>query len=125
MAYVVRKTLSIIGNFYWKIFGGVVLWALWFAVAVIFALTIIGFPFALLFFRISWVAFKPFGKSVVMVEKHLIWSVIWFFSVGLVLGMYCVFNMLISMATIVGLPLTKQWFKMAKLSFFPFCTQFG
>lgn len=123
--WILKKAFRFIGNFYWKIFGGILLWVVWFLLAIAFAVTIIGFPFSIQLFRISWLVFHPFGKQVVVVPDHLVWSVIWLCSFGLILGMFCVFTWVATSLIFVGLPLFKQWYNVTKLAFFPFCVKFA
>lgn len=125
MRWVYKKIFRIFGNFYWKIFGGILLWVVWFLVATAFLCSVVGFPFAVQFYKISWVVFKPFGKQVVVIADKIVWSIIWFFSFGIVLGMLCVVAWVGSSLALVGLPLFKQWYKVTKLAFFPFCAKFA
>ncbi|MEG1609162.1 MAG: YccF domain-containing protein, partial [Clostridia bacterium] len=96
MKWIFRSAMRFVGNLYWKIFGGILLWVVWFLVATAFAISVIGFPFSLQLYRISWVAFRPFGKQVVVVPDHLVWSILWFFSFGMFVGMFCVITWVVS-----------------------------
>lgn len=121
MVWAIKKILKIAGNFYWKIFGGIFIAGIWFFVGFVLLFTVIGFPYSLQCFRISWLVYKPFGKDVVLITNHPFASVIWFFGIGWILGSICIFNAVLSCATIAGFPLVKQWLKVCRLAFFPFC----
>jgi uncharacterized membrane protein YccF (DUF307 family) len=56
---------AFIGNFLWFVLGGVIGFLMWVALGCLFAITIIGFPFAIAAWRISVVAAFPFGKELV------------------------------------------------------------
>lgn len=121
MLWIIKQAIKILGNIYWKIFGGVIMWGLWVAIGIVFALTIVGFPIAIKFFKISYVAWKPFGKYVVVIGQNYFLSFLWFISFGLIMSGFCIFNIIISFFSIVGIPLIKQWFKITKISLFPMC----
>ena len=56
--------MAFIGNLLWFVFGGgIIAWLLWLLAAVVFAITVIGIPFAKAAFRISVFAAFPFGLA--------------------------------------------------------------
>ena len=58
--------MAFIGNLLWFIFGGgVIAWLVWFLAGLLFAITIIGIPFAKDAFRISVFAAFPFGRELI------------------------------------------------------------
>jgi uncharacterized membrane protein YccF (DUF307 family) len=58
--------MSFIGNLLWFVFGGGVFACLgWLFVGVIFAITIIGIPFATASFRIAMFVAFPFGRELI------------------------------------------------------------
>lgn len=116
-----RFILKFIGNFFWKLFGGVAYTAVWFFFAITLSLTIIGYPLGLRCFKIGYLVWKPFGKNVVLsIERYPISNIIWGLTAGLVLGLASFISGILFALSIFGLPLSKQWFKVSKLSFFPF-----
>lgn len=121
MVWILRKIFKIAGNFYWKIFGGIFLASIWFVLGFILLFTVVGFPYSMQCFRISWLTYKPFGKNLVLISNHRIASFLWFVSIGWILGSISVLNAILSCATIVGFPLLGQWLKVCRLAFFPFC----
>ena len=83
---------------------------------------IIGIPVGLQCFKFASLAFFPFGKEVVYggggfsFLVNLIWII--FFGLEMAIG-YCILGSLWCI-TILGIPIGKQCFKMAKLSLMPF-----
>ncbi|MDE6275425.1 MAG: hypothetical protein K2M75_02675 [Clostridia bacterium] len=122
MIWALKKAFSAAGNFYWKIFGGIFLATLWAAIGLALMFSVLGFPIALDCFKIAYVNYKPFGKRIVLIPNRIFASIIWLVSVGWIIGSISIFNALLSCATIIGLPLLKQWLKVCKLAFFPFCS---
>ena len=108
------------GNLYWKLFGGVALCVIWFALGAIAAATIVGAPFAAAFFRIGRFVYKPFGKRVVIVPSSPVLGILWAATGGTVVGVISVVAALLSAATVVALPIALQWIKVAVVSVFPF-----
>ena len=122
MIWALKKAFSVLGNFYWKIFGGIFLATLWATVGVVLLFSVLGFPIAMDCFKIAYLNYKPFGKKIVLVPNRIFASIIWFVSIGWIIGSICLFNALVSCATVIGLPLFSQWLKVCKLAFFPFCS---
>ena len=111
-----------IGNILWFIFGGLLGGLAWVFAGCIWCITIIGIPVGLQCFKFATLAFWPFGKEIVYGNGmfsflvNLIWII--FFGWEMALG-----NLIVGCIwcfTIVGIPLGKQFFKMARLSFMPF-----
>ena len=88
----------------------------------IFCVTIVGIPVGMQCFKMAQLAFFPFGKEVVYggggfsFLVNLIW--ILFFGWEMAIG-YAVLG-LVWCVTILGIPVGKQCFKMAKLALMPF-----
>ena len=58
--------MAFVGNLLWFVFGGgIVAWFLWLVAAVLFAITVIGLPFAKAAYRISVFAAFPFGRELI------------------------------------------------------------
>lgn len=118
---VLRFIFKFLGNFIWKLFGGVAYSAVWFAFSLFFAVTIVGFPLAAKCFRIGYLVWKPFGKSAVnnYLEYPII-NTLWATTFGGLLALSAIASAILSATSILGIPLVKQWFKVAKLSLAPF-----
>lgn len=114
--------MSAIGNILWFLFGGLIGGLSWVLAGLIFCVTIVGIPVGMQCFKMAQLAFFPFGKEVVYggggfsFLVNLIWILVfgWEMAIGYaVLGLvWCV--------TILGIPVGKQCFKMAKLALMPF-----
>lgn len=58
------KTLSVVMNVIWLIFGGIWLAALHAILGVLWLVTIIGIPFGIQHFKLAYLALLPFGKKI-------------------------------------------------------------
>ena len=103
--------MTVIGNILWFLFGGLIGGLAWVLAGCLWCVTIIGI-----------LAFFPFGKEVIYggggfsFLVNLIWIV--FFGLEMAIG-YVILGCLWCV-TILGIPIGKQCFKMAKLSLMPF-----
>ena len=120
--------MAFIGNLLWFVFGGgIIAWLLWLLAAVVFAVTIIGIPFAKAAYRISVFAAFPFGRELIdgrLVGKdrmtgtgfvNFLWCVLAGFWIALghaMAGILCCL-------TIIGIPFGLSHFKLAQVSFAP------
>jgi len=107
---VFTRRIELIGGLAWVLAG-----CLW-------CVTIIGIPVGLQCFKFASLAFFPFGKEVIYggggfsFLVNLIWIV--FFGLEMAIG-YVILGCLWCI-TLLGIPIGKQCFKMAKLSLMPF-----
>ena len=114
--------MSAIGNILWFLFGGLIGGLRWVLAGLVFCVTIVGIPVGMQCFKMAQLAFFPFGKEVVYggggfsFLVNLIW--ILFFGWEMAIG-YAVLG-LVWCVTILGIPVGKQCFKMAKLALMPF-----
>ena len=110
--------MSTIGNILWFLFGGLIGGLAWVLAGCLWCITIIGIPVGLQCFKFASLAFFPFGKEVVYggggfsFLVNLIWII--FFGLEMAIG-YCILGCLWCI-TILGIPIGKQCFKMAKSS---------
>ena len=95
---VLRYVLKSIGNLYWKLFGGVALCLIWFALGVAAALTVVGAPLAVSFFRIGRFVYKPFGKKVTLVPSAPVVGTLWAATGGVAVGVFSMIFALLSAA---------------------------
>lgn len=114
-----------IGNIYWKLFGGVALCVMWFALGIVAALTVVGAPLAASFFRAGLFVYKPFGKRVAVVPSEPLVGVLWAATGGTVFGMIAVIAALLSAVTVAAAPLALQWIKVAVVCVFPFSVRYA
>lgn len=116
-----KYVISFVGNFIWKLFGGVWLATFWFLLGVILTLTIIGYPLAVNCFRIGWLCFKPTNKRVgVYFERYLSLNLLWIVFAGWMVIPYAVVSITLNILSIFGIPLVVQWIKVGKVCLFPF-----
>ncbi|MEI6647991.1 MAG: YccF domain-containing protein, partial [bacterium] len=119
---------SFIGNLLWFVFGGGLFACLgWFFVGIIFAVTIIGIPFAKAAFRIAAFAAFPFGRELIdgrLIGKDRIpgtgfINFLWCILAGLWLAIGHALAGLACCITIIGIPFGLAHFKLAQVSFAP------
>jgi uncharacterized membrane protein YccF (DUF307 family) len=120
--------MSFIGNLLWFILGGGLFACLgWLFVGIIFAITIIGIPFATASFRIAGFAAFPFGRELIdgrLLGKDRILGTgllnfLWCILAGLWLAIGHALAGLACFITIIGIPFGLAHFKLAQVSFAP------
>ena len=117
-----ERNMTVIGNILWFLFGGLIGGLAWVLAGCLWCVTIIGIPVGLQCFKFASLDFFPFGKEVIYggggfsFLVNLIWIV--FFGFELAIG-YVILGCLWCI-TLLGIPIGKQCFKMAKLSLMPF-----
>lgn len=117
--------MSFIGNLFWIIFGGWLIFLEYFLSGLLLCITLIGIPFGLQCFKIGFASLFPFGKTVrdipgtsgtISFLLNIIWILIggiWIALSHLVLGvLLCI--------TVIGIPFAMQHFKLMGLAFMPF-----
>ena len=112
------KTLA---NIIWFIFGGIWLGLGWTVLGILLCLTIIGIPLGRQCFKAAALTFMPFGKRVITnFSRHPIVNLIWILLLGWEMALAYLFSGLICCATIIGIPVGLQVFKLMTLAFIPF-----
>lgn len=120
--------MAFIGNLLWFVFGGgIFAWLLWLLAAVIFAITVIGIPFAKAAYRISVFAAFPFGRQLIdgaLVGNKRIMGTglinfLWCLLAGLWLAIGHIMAGIACCLTIIGIPFGLAHFKLAEVSFAP------
>ena len=120
--------MSFVGNLLWFIFGGgFFAWLIWLLVAGVFAITVIGIPFAKAAFRVSVFSAFPFGKELIdgrLVGKERITGTgfvnfLWCALAGLWLSIAHALAGLFCCVSIVGIPFGLAHFKLSQVSFAP------
>lgn len=120
-----RKTMRIIGNVLWLVFGGLEAAIGYFTGSLAMACTIIGLPVAFQTFKIGLLCLWPFGAEIEDTDSldgciRIPLNVLWIIMGGLWAWlMHVIFGVLLFI-TIIGIPFAKQHFKMARLSLAPF-----
>ena len=117
--------MSIIGNIFWLILGGIVV-AVWYLLGgILLCLTIIGIPFGLQCFKLASFSLTPFGREIVNENKStdalsVIMNLLWLLFCGLGIATTHLFFALICAITIVGIPLASQHIKLISIAIAPF-----
>ena len=123
--------MRLFGNILWIIFGGAEMALCWAVAALIFALSIVGLPWARSAATIAWFTIWPFGRYAVDRETvtgeedlgtgalGLVGNVIWFLLAGIWLAIGHVFTAALLALTIIGIPFAIQHLKIAKLALAP------
>lgn len=114
--------MKLLGNILWFLFGGLFSGLSWLFCGCFWCLTIIGIPLGLQCFKFMSLAFFPFGKEVHYGggAVKLIANIFWLLLSGIPMAIEnALFGVLLCL-TIIGIPFGRQFFKIAKLSLFPF-----
>ena len=120
--------MAFVGNLLWFVFGGgIVAWLLWLLAAVLFAITVIGIPFAKAAFRISVFAAFPFGRELIdgqLIGKERLMGTglvnfLWCLLAGFWLAICHALAGIACCLTIIGIPFGLAHFKLAQVSFAP------
>lgn len=113
------KTLS---NILWMIFGGLLNSLLWLLLGVLWYITIIGIPLGKQCFKFARLTLAPFGKEVTYEggTASTVANVFWIVLTGIPMAIENATCGITLCATIIGIPLGLQYFKIAKLAFAPF-----
>lgn len=125
------RTLTLLLNILWFIFGGWISGLAWLLAGVILAITIVGLPWAMAAFRIAGFSFWPFGRQVVSRaeafgdrdlgtgDMGLVLNVVWFIFAGWWLALHHVVIAVAQAITIIGIPFAVQHIKLAAISLAP------
>lgn len=117
--------MEVLGNVLWVILCGIFLAIYWFFFGIILCITIVGIPFGLQFFKFGKLSLLPFGKKVTTnFEKHPVLNVIWLLTFGVGTTIFYAFIGGLLFITIIGIPFSKQWFKLSKITLLPFGATF-
>ena len=120
--------MAFVGNLLWFVFGGgIVAWLMWLLTAAVFAVTVIGIPFAKAAFRISVFSAFPFGRELIdgrLLGKERVAGTgfvnfLWCILAGLWLAIFHSVGVVICILTIIGIPFGFAHFKLAQVSFAP------
>lgn len=118
--------MSLIGNILWIILGGGLLVFIEYLVGgLLLCLTIVGIPFGIQCFKISYLGLIPFGREVVSNEHgsgclSLVMNIIWILLGGIWIAVTHLIFALLCAITIIGIPFSVQHLKLARLALIPF-----
>jgi uncharacterized membrane protein YccF (DUF307 family) len=117
--------MSVLGNFIWLIFGGLLAGLGYMIGGIALCLTIVGIPFGVQSMKIGLATFVPFGREVREFEGannvgNTIFNMIWIILFGWEIALAHLIHGLILAITIIGLPFAKQHFKLIPLALLPF-----
>jgi uncharacterized membrane protein YccF (DUF307 family) len=115
--------MSVIGNIFWILLGGLVSSILWMIAGIFMCITIIGIPFGVQCFKIASLALVPFGRQVDsggMGPVGLIGNILWILFCGWELALCHLGFAVVCAITIIGIPFAVQHLKLAQLSLVPF-----
>ncbi|MDO4198438.1 MAG: YccF domain-containing protein [Erysipelotrichaceae bacterium] len=114
--------MSLIGNILWLIFGGFFSGLSWIFFGCVWCITIVGIPIGKQCFKFAKVSFSPFGKEIVYTDSGIsvLLNVVWMLVSGFWMALGNIAMGTILYITIIGIPFGKQFFKLARLSLFPF-----
>jgi len=118
--------MSVIGNILWIILGGGIFLFLEYIIGgVVLCLTIVGIPFGIQAFKLSFLSLMPFGREVTSTRPEptaltIIMNILWIICGGIyIAATHLLFGVLCAI-TIIGIPFAKQHMKLAALSLTPF-----
>lgn len=114
--------MGCLGNLIWFLFGGVWLGLGWVLAGVLWCITIVGIPVGLQCFKFAQLSFFPFGKEVRYGggAGAMLLNILWLAVSGLPIATEAALIGCLWCLTIVGIPIGKQCFKIARLALMPF-----
>jgi uncharacterized membrane protein YccF (DUF307 family) len=113
--------VNLIRNILWLLLGGIIHFLLWLILGVLFTITIIGIPFGLKCFKIAFLALAPAGRTVsVSFTQHPILNALWVIIIGWAMSLFYLAAGLGLYMSLIGIPLGKQYLKLAQITMFPF-----
>ncbi len=119
------KTMSLLGNILWLIFGGLLAGLGYIIGGLLLCLTIIGIPFGLQTIKIGIATLTPFGKEVIELRNansvlRVVFNILWIVFFGWEIAIsHLVFAAILAI-TIIGIPFAVQHVKLIPLSLLPF-----
>jgi len=114
--------MGFIGNILWFVLGGFLGGLFWLIYGLLWCISIVGIPVGVQCFKLSALAFFPFGKEVEYGggPVSLVCNIVWLLTSGIPLAIFHLCAGVVLAVTIVGLPFAMQMFKLAKLALMPF-----
>ena len=114
--------MTTLGNILWFLFGGLIGGLAWTLAGCLWCITIVGIPVGRQCFKFARLAFFPFGKKIVYGGGgfSFLINLIWVALFGLEMAAGYVVLGCLWCVTILGIPIGRQCFKMARLALMPF-----
>lgn len=117
--------MNTLGNIIWIVFGGFFIFLFYLFGSFILMITIVGIPFAIQTFKLSFLALLPFGKEINPGQRaggclYIIMNIIWIVFAGLEIAIAHLILAFLFAITIVGIPFARQHMKLAYLGLIPF-----
>lgn len=117
--------MNLFGNIVWLIFGGLFAALGYLIGGVLLCLSIIGIPWGLQCFKLAGLVLWPFGKNVISDSNDggclsVLCNIIWILCGGWYTAVIHVFMGIILFITIIGIPWSRQHFKLVEISLMPF-----
>lgn len=109
-------------NILWFILGGWISGLLWLLAGCIFAITLIGLPWAPAIFRMAGFSAWPFGRMAVERDPGAVsgvLNIVWFVFAGWWLAIHHILLAIPLALSIIGIPFAWQHVKFAGLALFP------
>jgi uncharacterized membrane protein YccF (DUF307 family) len=119
------RTMSLIGNIIWLIFGGLIAALGYMIGGLLVCLTIVGIPFGVQAMKLGVATLAPFGKDVVELPDannalRLVLNVLWLVVIGWEIALAHAASALVLALTIIGIPFALQHLKLIPLALLPF-----
>ncbi|MBR2523263.1 MAG: YccF domain-containing protein [Clostridiales bacterium] len=114
--------MRLLANILWFIFGGFIAFFELLGAGLLCCITIVGIPFGMQCFKLAGLAATPFGKEVVYDTgvSGTLGNILWVIFAGWETALTDLILGAVLCLTIIGIPLGKQFFKLAAVSFMPF-----
>ncbi|MCZ2394431.1 MAG: YccF domain-containing protein [Chitinophagales bacterium] len=118
--------MRLLGNIIWVVLGGFVTAIEYFTASIPLFLSIIGIPFGIQIVKIGILQLWPFGVEIEKKEDitsgclYSIVNILWFIFAGIPIFLSHIFFGILLAITIIGIPFSKQHFKLAGLALSPF-----
>jgi uncharacterized membrane protein YccF (DUF307 family) len=119
-----RRTVRVLLNVIWLVFGGAILALAYAIVALVMFVLIITIPFGIASARIALFCLWPFGRTIIRRTDagagSVIGNIIWFVLAGWWLALGHLITGVLMCLTIIGIPLGLANFKLIPISLTPF-----
>ncbi len=113
--------MKVIGKILWYLLGGLETALIWFALGLVWCLSIVGMKCGLHCIRIGWESLSPLGKIInTDFEQHPVLNIIWLLLGGWFLALlYFLFGVILCL-TCIGMPYGMVAAKFSTIARFPF-----
>ncbi len=117
--------MNLLGNIVWLIFGGLFAALGYFFGGLILCITIVGIPWGLQCFKLASLVLWPFGQKVINADSNtgclsVFCNIIWIVFGGWYTALVHIIMGIILFITIIGIPWSRQHFKLVEISLMPF-----